>query len=97
MVSQRPDLPYSVVDIAAAARITPNHFSMLFRNYKGQSFLEFVTQVRIEKAKELLGNLTLNINEVAARVGYTDPGYFTRRFRQVTGMSPRKWREQLTS
>jgi two-component system response regulator YesN len=62
----------------------------------GESFSEFLLNRRIELAKEVLRDLTLNITEVARKVGYDDPGYFARRFRRKTGMSPREWRETLT-
>lgn len=95
LVSRRPDIPYSVTEIAAAARMTPNHFSSLFHRHKGQTFSEFLTTQRMNAAKTLLKDLTLNISEVAQRVGCKDAGYFTRRFRQMTGTSPRKWRDNL--
>lgn len=96
LVRRRPDAPYSVAEIASAARITPNHFSSLFHNYTGETFSEFLNEKRISAAKNLLRDLTLNISEVAFRVGYRDAGYFTRRFRQATGKSPRAWRENLS-
>jgi AraC-like DNA-binding protein/ligand-binding sensor protein len=94
MVTRQPSQPFTVGEIAAAARITPNYFSTLFNKYKGQSFSDFVAEKRISMAKELLLDLTLNIAEVARRVGYEDPGYFARRFKQKAGMSARQWREQ---
>jgi len=96
MVRRRPDIPYNVAEIAVAARVTPNHFSSLFHHYTGETFSEFVSEKRIAAAKKLLGDVTLNICEVAFRVGYNDAGYFTRCFRQVTGVSPREWRENLS-
>ena len=95
LVERRPNMPFSVSEIAAAARMTPNHFSSLFHKFKGQSFSSFLTEQRIRKAKELLPNLTLNITEVANASGYDDPGYFARVFKRETGMSPRDWRESL--
>lgn len=95
LVRRRPGIPYSVAEIAAAARVTPNHFSSLFHDHTGQTFSEFLGEKRITAAKSLLGDLTLNISEVAFRAGYTDAGYFTRRFRQATGVAPRAWRANL--
>lgn len=97
LVHRQPDIPYSVAEIAAAARVTPNHFSSLFHDYTGQTFSEFLSEKRMIAAKSLLGDLTLNISEVAFRSGYGDAGYFTRRFRQATGASPREWRAKLSS
>ena len=94
-VSRRPSMPYSVADIAAAARISPNHFSSLFHKHMGQSFSDFLSDRRLEMAKEVLGDLTLRVSEVARKVGYDDPGYFARRFRQKTGLTPREWRNRM--
>jgi AraC-like DNA-binding protein len=97
LISRNSSMPFSVSEIAAAARMTPNHFSSLFRLYTGQSFVDFLTEKRIALAKELLADLTLNIAEVAIRAGFEDPSYFTRRFRQRTGMTPTDWRNTLPS
>ena len=97
LVRQRPDLPLSVKELAAAARLTPNHFTTLFRAHAGCPFTEFLTEQRITRAKKLLQNPTLSINEVAQLVGYDDPGYFTRRFREKAKLSPRQWRNRQTA
>jgi AraC-like DNA-binding protein/ligand-binding sensor protein len=94
LIDQRSEVPLSVKEIAAAAKLTPNHFTSLFRRHTGTSFTEYLAERRIERAKTLLRDLTLTVAEVAHRVGYDDAGYFTRRFRQLTGHSPREWREQ---
>jgi AraC-like DNA-binding protein/ligand-binding sensor protein len=94
LVRQRPDLPLTVKELAAAARLTPNHFTTLFREHAGSPFTEYLTEQRIARAKKLLRNPTLSINEVARMVGYDDPGYFTRRFHQKTKLSPREWRNR---
>ncbi len=94
LVRQRPDLPLSVKELAAAARLTPNHFTTLFRAHAGVPFTEYLADQRIQRAKKLLRNPTLSIGEVARMVGYDDPGYFTRLFRQKTRFSPRKWRDR---
>ena len=97
LIQQRPDLPLTVKEIAAAANLTPNHFTTLFHNHTGSSFNEYLTKQRILRAQKLLLNPTLSINEIAGLTGYDDPGYFTRRFRQQTGLSPRDWRNHKAS
>jgi len=92
LVQQRPDMPLTVKELAAAAGLTPNHFTTLFRIHAGSSFNEYLTKQRIARAQKLLLNPTLSINEIARLTGYDDPGYFTRRFHQETGLSPRDWR-----
>ena len=94
LVRQRPDLPLAVKELAAASRVTPNHFTSLFSRWTGQSFSDYLTSRRMARAQELLGDLTLHIGEIGRQVGYEDPGYFARRFRQQTGLTPRQWREQ---
>lgn len=94
LVRQRPDLPLTVKELAAAARLTPNHFTTLFREHVGSPFTEYLTEQRIARAKKLLRNPTLSINEIARLVGFDDPGYFARRFHQKTCLSPRQWRNR---
>lgn len=92
LITRQPSEPFTVASIAAAARVTPNHFSTLFRRHTKQRFTEFLADKRMELAKEYLRDLTLNVSQVAAKAGFDDPGYFARRFRKLTGMSPREWR-----
>jgi AraC-like DNA-binding protein len=93
LIHDRPDLPLTVGAVAAAARVTPNHLSMVFRRHTGKRFVDYLIEQRIDLAKRLLQDLSLNIADVAARAGFADAGYFTRRFRQKTRMSPRQWRQ----
>lgn len=95
LVSRDPGMPFTVAGIATAAHLTPNHFSMLFRKHTGETFQQFVTEKRISHAKLLLRDLSLNIADIAQRVGFPDAGYFARRFKERTGMTPRQWRDAL--
>jgi AraC-like DNA-binding protein len=97
LIRQRPDLPLSVKELAAVARLTPNHFTALFHRHTGQVFTEYLSNERLKRAKQYLVDLTLSINEVARLVGYEDPSYFTRWFRHHMGTSPREWREHRSS
>lgn len=96
LISSKSNMPFTVTDVAAAARMTPNHFSTLFHKHMGQNFSSFLTDARINAAKKLLHDLSLNIGEIALKAGFDDPGYFTRRFRQKTGKTPGEWRESLS-
>ncbi len=97
MVNRRPGMPYSVAAIARASRMTPNHFSTVFRKRTGLTFSEFLTERRLALAKNLLRDLTLSIGEVAAHAGFSDNNYFARRFKQINGMTPMEWRKSLNS
>lgn len=94
MVAQNPALPYTVSQVARAIHMTPNHFSTLFRKHTQQTFVDYLCARRMDLAKELLGNPLVNVAEVARRAGFTDAAYFSRRFRQITGVSPRDWRQE---
>lgn len=86
-------LPVTVADIARAAHITPNHFSLIFRRQTGATFSDFLAEKRFERATERLQDLTLSIAEVARQSGFSDPNYFAKVFHKRTGQSPREWRE----
>lgn len=94
LINDRPDLPLTVGAVAAVARVTPNHLSMVFRRHTGKRFVDYLIDRRIEMAKSLLDDLSLNISDVASRAGFADAGYFTRRFRQKTRLSPKQWRQR---
>lgn len=93
VVGANPQLPVTVADIARAAHITPNHFSLIFRRQSGTTFTEFLAEKRFERAMERLQDLTLSIAQVARQSGFTDPNYFAKVFHKRTGMSPRQWRQ----
>jgi len=97
LIRQRPDLPLSVKELATVARLTPNHFTSLFHRHTGQVFTEYLSNERLKRARQYLADLTLSVNEVARLVGYEDPSYFTRWFRQHVGVSPRDWRENRST
>lgn len=81
-------------DIAAYVHLHPNYFSNLFKRKTAESFISYVTRVRLEKAKLLLKNTNMKITAVAEAVGYDEPTYFANLFKQHTGLSPRLYRNQ---
>lgn len=74
--------------------VSTSYFSTLFKNYTGVTFVEFLTQLRMDKAQELLMTTDCKNYEIAARVGYDDPGYFGSTFKKATGFSPSEYRKR---
>ena len=95
LIASKPYLSFTLRTAAASIQLTPNHFSFLFHKQHKICFSEFLTEHRIIYSKTLLKDLTLNIAQVAAKSGFHDAGYFARRFKQKTGLSPRDWRQKL--
>lgn len=86
----------TVEQLAAAAGLSRAHFSRLFKHACGRSPHAFVLRRRIDRAKELLrAEPDLPLAQVAAKVGFCDQGHLTRRFRQVTGLTPAAYRAQI--
>ncbi|MDR2900359.1 MAG: response regulator [Treponema sp.] len=82
----------SLHTVASHVNFSQNHFSTIFSQETGGNFIEYLTKVRIEKAKELLINSNLKSADIAYEVGFSDPHYFSFIFKKNTGISPREFR-----
>ncbi|GGI44931.1 hypothetical protein GCM10008018_09560 [Paenibacillus marchantiophytorum] len=74
--------------IAEQLGISPEHFSRLFKKEKGMSFIDYLLHLRIEKSRELLLLSKFNLQEIAEEVGFQSQYYFSRKFKQLVGVSP---------
>lgn len=93
MIRREPAMGFTVSQVARAVRMTPNHFSTLFRKQTGKTFMDFLTEQRVERAKMLLCDPAWSVAEVAEKAGFSGSAYFSRRFKQVVGLPPTEWRE----
>jgi two-component system response regulator YesN len=71
------------------------YLSDLFSHAVGLPFKAYLTELRLEKAKELLVDPKYNVNEVAQAVGYAGADRFRLAFKQHTGLAPSRWREMM--
>lgn len=78
--------------VAASVNLSPNHFSTIFSQETGQTFIEYLTWVRMEKAKELLRSSSMKTAEIAYKVGYKDPHYFSYLFKKTQECTPREFK-----
>jgi two-component system response regulator YesN len=88
------DANLSLNEVAGQVSLSPSHFSTVFSQETGQTFKEYLTEVRIKRAKELLRSTTLRSFEISYQIGYSDPHYFSYVFRKHTGLSPKEYRLQ---
>ena len=80
--------------VAAEVGFSPNHFSTVFSQETGQTFVEYLTAVRLEAAKELLRTSDARMSDIAFDVGYQEPHYFSYLFKKHVGVSPREYRSR---
>lgn len=86
------------VSLASAAEevgLTPTYLAHLVKKETGKTFLELLTERRLDRAKELILQSSLPISRIAEMAGFSDFAYFTRRFKQITGFSPSRYRASV--
>ena len=83
----------SIKFISDKLYISHSHLCVLFKKETGKTLNQYITEFRMEKARELLEDSTVKLYYVAARVGYSDQNYFTKIFKKHTNMTPSEYRE----
>ncbi|NOU91761.1 response regulator [Paenibacillus sp. LMG 31456] len=79
--------------VASQIHLNAAYFSHLFKKETGRSFVDYLVELRMEKAKQLLANTDMKITEVSGRIGYDLPNYFAKLFKQSTGLTPKDYRK----
>lgn len=82
----------SVEEAASFVGLSTSHFSLLFKQTYGETFIEYVTRERMERAKSLLADTALSVSQIAKEVGYAERRYFTKVFMKYTGHNPSEFR-----
>lgn len=93
-IRERFTVELSLEEVADFVHLNPHYFSKIFKQQVGETFIDFVTNLRIGKAKELMTLTDKSLKEVCFEVGYKDPNYFSRVFKKVTGVTPTEYRGQ---
>ena len=84
----------SVKDISDHVFLSTSYVCTFFKNETGQTLNQYLTEFRMEKAKQLLADPRYKIADISSRVGYSDGNYFGKSFKKYTGLSPSEYREK---
>jgi len=82
----------SLNNVASHVNVSPSYFSTVFGQEVGKTFVEYLTAIRMDKAKELLMSSNMRTSEVGYEVGYKDAHYFSYIFKKIQGCSPKEYR-----
>ncbi len=82
------DSSLNLATVCSYLNISTSRFSSIFKNTTGKTFMEVLIKTRMEKAKELLSNTDMKNYEIAEKVGFSDPHYFSISFKKITGKTP---------
>jgi AraC-like DNA-binding protein/ligand-binding sensor protein len=94
-IAKNQDRDVSLAEVAKAVNTSTFYFCKLFKKATGLTFTDYLSRVRVEKAKNLLLNPNLRISEIAYEVGFQSLTHFNRIFRKLTGQSPSAYRSAL--
>jgi two-component system response regulator YesN len=84
--------PITLADVAKASHLSISRLAHIFKEQMGITIIDYLTSVRIERAKQLLLATDQNCTEICFEVGYNDQSYFTRTFKGLVGMAPRQFK-----
>lgn len=80
-------------EVSRQVNVSPYYFSKLFKEETGENFIDYLTSMRMDKAKELLMKTDKSMKEICGQVGYQDPNYFSRAFKKNVGITPTEYKE----
>ncbi|MFZ7946852.1 MULTISPECIES: helix-turn-helix domain-containing protein [Bacillaceae] len=81
--------------VSSHVHLSPTYFSRIFKSATGNNFVEYITYLRIEKAKDLLEDLNYTVYQIAFEVGYSNSHYFSRVFKTMVGKTPSDYRNSI--
>jgi len=84
----------SLISVAKYVGLSSAHFSTVFSQTLGRSFINYLTAMRIERAKELLASTNMKLSNIAMEIGYNEPNYFSHVFRKLEGITPKEYRNR---
>lgn len=94
-ISENIDQKLTLAELASAAFMSPYHFVRVFKEVTGMTPMAYVTNKRIERAKELLATGNLPIGVVSSLCGFSNQSQFNNTFRRIMGMTPKEYRRKV--
>lgn len=88
------DTELCLENIAENVYLSPNYLSSLFKKKMGKTISQYITDIRVQHAKELLRDRSMKLYDVAVKTGYKDANYFTKIFKKAVGVTPSEYREK---
>ncbi len=82
-------------DVSKEVNISPHYFSKLFKDEMGENFIDYLTTLRINTAKEIMKSSLMSVKEICYEIGYGDPNYFSRIFKKAVGVTPTEYRDSV--
>lgn len=85
----------SLISVSKHVGMSPAHFSTIFSQTLGKTFISYLTSMRIERAKELLAQTDMKLSAIAMEIGYNEPNYFSHVFKRNEGVTPKEYRNSF--
>jgi len=86
--------PWTIEEFTEMAKLSRSHLFRLFKQATGQSLIDYLINIRLQRAQSLLRNTNQTITDIAYRSGFADGNYFTRQFRKILNLTPTEYRRQ---
>jgi AraC-like DNA-binding protein len=93
-ILENPRHQWTINEMSKLVEVTPTHLQKVFKAATGISPMNFLRNLRLEKAKELLETEFLRVHQICRQVGITDQTHFTRDFKKKYGLTPTEYRQQ---
>lgn len=87
------DPDFSLESVSAIAGFSPTYFSQIFRKETGKGFQDFIVDIKMQKAKEMLRDTSMPVYAIAEKIGYSDAKHFSRLFQKKAGVKPNEFRK----
>ncbi|HSR04935.1 MAG TPA: response regulator [Proteiniclasticum sp.] len=85
----------SLESAASYMNISTHYFSKLFKSEVGENFIDYVTEKKVERAKELIKDTDIPLNNIAFELGFNEANYFSKVFKKTTGITPSQYRKKV--